>query len=34
MQPGRADGVAAYRDVVFDDGCSCFQYVSGDRPTR
>ena len=34
MVPGRADGIAAYRDVVFDEGCSCFQYVSGNRPTR
>lgn len=34
MRTGRADGVAAYRDVVFDDGCSCFQYVGGDHATR
>jgi hypothetical protein len=32
MTRGRADGVAAYRDLAFDTGCSCFQYVSGDRP--
>ncbi|TAL24153.1 MAG: hypothetical protein EPN99_03265 [Frankiales bacterium] len=34
MQAGRADGAAAYRDLAFDNGCSCFQYVSGDRATR
>ena len=34
MLPGRADGVSAYRDLAFDDGCDCFQYVSGSRPTR
>ena len=33
MRPGRADGVAAYRDVAFQAGCSCFQYVGGNRPT-
>ena len=33
MRPGRADGVAAYRDLAFDSGCDCFQYVSGNRPT-
>jgi hypothetical protein len=32
--PGRADGVGAYRDVAFDDSCSCFQYTSGDHSTR
>lgn len=31
MQPRRADGVAAYRDLTFDDSCSCFQYTSGNR---
>jgi hypothetical protein len=30
---GRADGVSAYRDLVFKDSCSCFTYVSGNRPT-
>ncbi|MDP9183506.1 MAG: hypothetical protein M3P04_12115, partial [Actinomycetota bacterium] len=34
MQRGRADGVAAYRDLVFDDQCGCFQYASGNQPTR
>lgn len=33
LLPGRADGVSAYRDVAFDDGCGCFQYVSGNHPT-
>lgn len=33
MQPGRADGVSAYRDLAFDSGCGCFQYVSGNRGT-
>ncbi len=33
MAPGRADGVAAYRDLRFDDGCNCFQYVGGNQPT-
>ena len=30
---GRADGVAAYRDPVFKDSCSCFVYSGGNRPT-
>ncbi len=34
MRPRRADGVAAYRDVVFEDACSCFQYVGGEHATR
>ena len=34
MHPGRADGVAAYRDLAYRDGCGCFEYVSGDRPTH
>ena len=34
MRPGRADGVSAYRDVAFDEACTCFQYLGGDRPTR
>ena len=34
MRPGRADGVAAFRDLAYVDGCSCFEYVSGNRPTR
>jgi hypothetical protein len=33
MQPGRADGVAAYRDLRFDEACGCFQYVGGNRST-
>jgi hypothetical protein len=32
MRAGRADGAAAYRDLVFDGGCSCFQYKGGNRP--
>jgi hypothetical protein len=31
MVPGRADGVAAYRDIAYESGCSCFQYTSGNR---
>ena len=34
MVRGRADGVAAYRDLVYSDACSCFQYDGGNRPTR
>ncbi len=34
MRPGRADGVASYRDVAYESSCSCFQYVSGVRLTR
>jgi hypothetical protein len=30
---GRADGAAAYRDLTFSDGCRCFSYVGGNRPT-
>jgi hypothetical protein len=26
--------VAAYRDLVYADGCSCFQYDGGNRATR
>jgi hypothetical protein len=33
MVPGRADGVAAYRDLVYSDACSCFQYDGGNRAT-
>ena len=33
LVPGRPDGVSAYRDLAYDGGCSCFQYVSGNRPT-
>jgi len=33
LQPGRADGVAAYRDLAYDEACACFQYRSGNRPT-
>ncbi len=33
MVPGRADGVAAYRDLRFEDGCSCFQYIGGNQST-
>jgi hypothetical protein len=34
LVPGRADGVAAYRNIVFQSGCQCFQYTSGDLSTR
>jgi len=33
MVAGRADGVAAYRDLVYSDACSCFQYDGGNRAT-
>jgi len=28
------DGVAGYRTLAFQDGCSCFQYVSGVQATK
>jgi hypothetical protein len=28
--PGRFDGGAAYRQLVFDGGCQCFQYKGSD----
>jgi hypothetical protein len=34
LLPTRADGVSAYRDLVYDEACSCFQYTSGNRATR
>ena len=34
LLPTRADGVAAYRDLAYDESCSCFQYTSGNRATR
>jgi hypothetical protein len=34
LLPTRADGVSAYRDLAYDESCSCFQYTSGNRATR
>ncbi|HWA67749.1 MAG TPA: hypothetical protein VG899_15415 [Mycobacteriales bacterium] len=31
LEPGRADGVSAYRDVSYETSCGCFQYTSGNR---
>jgi hypothetical protein len=33
MNRGRTDGVSAYLDLAYQEDCSCFQYVSGLRPT-
>ena len=33
LVPGRPDGVSEYRDLAYEQACSCFQYVSGNRPT-
>ena len=30
--PTQHDGAAAYRELRFDDGCSCFAYTSDYRP--
>jgi hypothetical protein len=30
---GHSDGVAAYRDLAYEQGCSCYQYVSPIRRT-
>lgn len=31
--PGRHDGLSAVRHFAFDEGCTCFEYTSGLRPT-
>lgn len=34
IEPGRPDGMAAYRVVSYDSGCSCFAYEGENRATR